>query len=51
MENIFQAAELTANSDNPDMGTDKEKNTGSFFFFFSHPREIAVIEAKKSSYV
>lgn len=49
MENIFQAAELTANSDNPDMGTDKEKNK-SFFFFF-HPREIAEIEAKKSSYV
>lgn len=48
MENIFRAAELTANSDNPDMGTDKEKNTGFFFF---PPREIAEIEAKKSSYV
>lgn len=45
MENIFQPTELTANSDNPDMGTDKEKHRHFFFL----PREIVEIEAMKSS--
>jgi hypothetical protein len=38
MENIFQTAELAANSDNPDFRRDKGKKQEAIFFFFLQQR-------------